>query len=89
MALIIGYCFYEHLKLYRGVKIFDQKMIEILSALVAANIVIQLLNRFEVIGMFALVFISGLFSLFWGWLVNYKRSKQLIRSQPVPEGEVA
>jgi len=89
MVLFVGYCFYEHLKLYKGVQIFNPKITGYFVGLILLHMALHLLSRFNVIGGFVLVLFISISSLFWGWFVNLKRSQIIALEQNIQVGRIA
>ncbi len=89
MLLFISYCFFEHLKLYKGVQIFNPKIIGYLAGLIFFQITLNLLTKFDVINYYFSMFLISISCLFWGWFINITRTRIIAIEQNIEVGEIA
>src|SRR3954462_10227930 len=79
--LFVAYCFYEHIKLYAGVKIFNSKISIFLLIIIFLNIAFGIAHFNNHLGSIAQLMFLVFCGLFWGFIVNLKRAKIVLHNK--------
>lgn len=86
IVAIVTYGYYEHLKLYKNVQIFDSKHTISLVGLVIFHLAINAIEYLAYIGDFVAMLATSISAILWGWFVNLKRCQIVAKliQQPAP-----